>query len=59
MPVPDAVREVGERLKEILDRPGPRSIALYYGTGTAYSGLAYGIAKSWLAQSARPSTIRA
>lgn len=46
MPVPDAVREVGERLKEILDRHGPRLIALYYGTGTAYSGLAYGIAKS-------------
>jgi anaerobic selenocysteine-containing dehydrogenase len=48
MPVTDAVREVGEKLKDLLDRYGPRSIALYYGTGTAYSGLAYGIAKSWL-----------
>ena len=48
MPVADAVREVGEKLKDLLDRYGPRSIALYYGTGTAYSGLAYGIAKSWL-----------
>ena len=46
--VAEAVREVGGKLKDLLDRHGPRSIALYYGTGTAYSGLAYGIAKSWL-----------
>ena len=48
MPVDQAVLEVGEKLKRLLDRHGPRSIALYYGTGTAYSGLAYGIARSWL-----------
>lgn len=48
MAVAQAVREVGEKLKDLLERHGPRSIALYYGTGTAYSGLAYGMAKSWL-----------
>ena len=48
MPVDQAVREVGEKLKALIDRHGPRSVALYYGTGTAYSGLAYGFAKSWL-----------
>lgn len=48
LPVADALREVGEKLKAIRDAHGPRSIALYYGTGTAYSGLAYGIARSWL-----------
>ena len=48
LPIDQAVAEVGEKLKQLLDRHGPRSIALYYGTGTAYSGLAYGIARSWL-----------
>lgn len=48
IPVAQAVREVGEKLKDLVDRYGPRAVALYYGTGTAYSGLAYGMAKSWL-----------
>lgn len=43
-----AVREVGGRLRDLLDRHGPRSIAIYYGTGAAYSGAAYSMAKAWL-----------
>ena len=48
IPVAEAVSEVGQKLKDLVDRHGPRSVAVYYGTGTAYSGLAYGMAKSWL-----------
>ena len=48
LPVAQAVGEVGQRLKALLDRFGPRCVALYYGTGTAYSGLAYGMARSFL-----------
>lgn len=43
-----ALDQVADDLRELLEQHGPRSIALYYGTGTAYSGLAYNIAKSWL-----------
>ncbi len=43
-----ALDQVGDKLRQLLEQHGPRSIALYYGTGTAYSGLAYNVAKSWL-----------
>jgi anaerobic selenocysteine-containing dehydrogenase len=43
-----ALGEIGNRLKDIHHRWGPRSIALYYGTGTAYGGLAYSMARTWL-----------
>ncbi len=46
--VDDALDRVSEKLRQLLDQHGPRSIALYHGTGTAYSGLAYNTAKSWL-----------
>jgi len=43
-----AVEAAGRELRRILDTHGPRSIATYYGTGTAYSGAAYSMAKAWL-----------
>lgn len=43
-----ALDQVGAKLRQLLEQHGPRSIALYHGTGAAYSGLAYNTAKSWL-----------
>ncbi len=44
----EALDTIGKQLSTLHERYGPRSIALYYGTGTAYSGLAYSMARSWL-----------
>lgn len=44
-----AIEEAAGRLNEIMARHGPRSIALYYGTGSCMNGLSYGMARTWLA----------
>ena len=39
---------VAEKLSTLIDKYGPRSIGLYYGTGTNQSPLNHAVVKSWL-----------
>ena len=49
-----AIKEIAGRLKGILEAHGPRSVGLYYGTGTCFNGLSYGMARTWLAGMGSP-----
>ena len=44
-----AITEAADRLNELVARYGPRSVAMYYGTGSCFNGLSYGMARTWLA----------
>jgi len=49
-----ALGEIAERLNGLIARHGPRSVGLYYGTGTCFNGLSYGMARTWLAGTGSP-----
>ncbi|MES2493659.1 MAG: molybdopterin-dependent oxidoreductase [Pseudomonadota bacterium] len=49
-----AIEEVAGKLTGILAEHGPRSVGLYYGTGTCFNGLSYGMARTWLAGMGSP-----
>lgn len=44
-----AIEEAAGRLNELIAAYGPRSVAMYYGTGSCFNGLTYGMARTWLA----------
>ena len=47
--VESALDEISMRLRAIIDRWGPESVALYYGTGTNMNTLAHSAMKAWMA----------
>lgn len=49
-----AIKEIASRLNGFLAEHGPRSVGLYYGTGTCFNGLSYGMARTWLAGMGSP-----
>lgn len=44
-----ALEEIAGKLKAIIAEHGPRAVGLYYGTGSCFNGLSYGMARTWLA----------
>ena len=50
-----AIDEIGDKLKAILDKHGPRSVGLYYGTGGYFNSLVLPLAKSWLHEIGSPN----
>lgn len=44
-----AIEDAAGRLNELIATYGPRSVAMYYGTGSCFNGLTYGMARTWLA----------
>jgi anaerobic selenocysteine-containing dehydrogenase len=47
--VESALDEISIRLRTVIDRWGPESVALYYGTGTNMNTLAHSAMKAWMA----------
>ncbi len=54
VPINNALDDIAEQLSALKDSYGPRSIALFYGTGTAYGGLSYIMAKAWMSALGSP-----
>ncbi len=50
----DAIKDVADRLQEIVNRHGPRSVALYVGTQSVQSVPSYALARSLLTELGSP-----
>ncbi|MBB6125315.1 molybdopterin-containing oxidoreductase family protein [Sphingobium subterraneum] len=50
-----ALDEIGDRLKAIVEKHGPRSVAVYMGTGGFYNSLAHPLAKALLHEIGSPN----
>jgi anaerobic selenocysteine-containing dehydrogenase len=50
----EALHEIAERLRALIDEHGPRAVGLYYGTGAYFNGLSYGMARTWLSGCGSP-----
>ncbi len=50
-----AIEEIGDRLRAIIAEHGPRSVAVYMGTGGYYNSLVQPLAKSWLHEVGSPN----
>ena len=48
IPTRDAIREIAQRMLELVDRHGPRSVGIYYGTGAYTAALTLPFAKAWI-----------
>ncbi|WP_157220950.1 molybdopterin-containing oxidoreductase family protein [Flavisphingomonas formosensis] len=48
IPTRDAIKEIANRLSDLVERHGPRSIGIYYGTGAYTAALTLPFAKAWL-----------
>ena len=44
----DAAEEIGQKLKAIVDEHGPRSVAMFFGTGAYVNTLGNAFSKAWL-----------
>lgn len=51
----NAIDEIGDRLKEIVDRYDPRAVAVYMGTGGYFNSLTHPLAKAWLQEVGSPN----
>jgi anaerobic selenocysteine-containing dehydrogenase len=51
----DAVDEIGERISELVSRYGPRSVGIFYGTGSYLNGLSWPLMKSFLCELGSPN----
>lgn len=49
-----AIDEVGDRVRAILDKHGPRSVGIYMGTGGYFNSLVQPLAKAWLHEIGSP-----
>lgn len=51
---PQVLEEIATKLSQMIAKHGPRSVALYYGTGSSTNGLSFGMAQTWLAAIGSP-----
>jgi anaerobic selenocysteine-containing dehydrogenase len=50
----EALGEIAEQLRGLIETHGPRAVGMYYGTGACFNGLSYGMARTWLAGCGSP-----